>query len=117
MKEKFMQPAKLLLITGRSLKQGNGLNIGKETADYKQVVSTVELNPQDMSILGVQDGESVKVTTAGGEITVQCRGTDVPPGLAFMAYGPLTSQLMDQETHGSGMPSSKGFEVEVERVN
>jgi formylmethanofuran dehydrogenase subunit D len=36
--------------------------------------------------------------------------------LAFIAYGPVSSQLMGEETHASGMPNSKGFEVEVERV-
>lgn len=111
-----MQPAKLILITGRSLKQGTGLNSGKETADYREVVTTVELNPQDMASIGVQNGQTVKVTSSGGMVTVQCQATDVPPGLAFMAYGPMTSRLMGQETHGSGMPNSKGFEVEVERV-
>ena len=112
-----MQQAKLILITGRSLKQGTGLNTGKESADYQEVVSTLELNPEDMERIGVQDGETVKVSASGGAITAQCRGTDVPAGLAFMAYGPLTSQLMEQETHGSGMPDSKGVEVEVHRVN
>jgi formylmethanofuran dehydrogenase subunit D len=30
-----------------------------------------------------------------------------------MAYGPESSKLMDGETHGTGMPDSKGIEVEV----
>ena len=112
-----MDKLKLILIAGRTLKQGTGLNIGKESADYQEAVTTIELNGGDMARLGLQDGESVRVKAAGGEALVQCRGADVPKGLAFIAYGPQSSELMDQETHGSGMPDSNGFEVEVERVN
>jgi len=111
-----MNQAKLILIAGRSLKQGTGMNIGKESADYQTAVSTLEMNGEDMGRLGLQDGDPVRIKAASGEAIVNCRGSNVPEGLAFIAYGPWSSQLMDQETHGSGMPDSKGFEVEVERV-
>ena len=112
-----MDNIKLILIAGRSLKQGTGLNIGKESTDYQTAVTTMEMNGTDMARLNLQDGDSVRVKTAEGEAVVQCRDANIPAGLAFMAYGPLSSQLMDQETHGSGMPDSKGFEVEVTRVS
>jgi formylmethanofuran dehydrogenase subunit D len=112
-----MNNAKLILIAGRSLKQGTGMNIGKESAEYQQAVTTMEMNRDDMARYGLQDGDPVKVKAAGGEAVVHCRGADLPEGMAFMAYGPASSQLMGQETHGTGMPDSKGFEVEVERVN
>jgi formylmethanofuran dehydrogenase subunit D len=112
-----MDKLKLILIAGRSLKQGTGLNIGKESTDYQEAVTAIELNGAEMARLGLQDGDLVKVKAVGGEVSMHCRGTDVPEGLAFMAYGPWSSELMDEETHGSGMPDSKGFEVEVERVS
>ena len=112
-----MSNAKLILIAGRSLKQGTGMNIGKESAEYRQAVTTLEMNRDDMARFGWQDGDTVRVKAAGGEATVHCLGADLPAGMAFIAYGPASSQLMGQETHGSGMPDSKGFEVEVERVN
>jgi formylmethanofuran dehydrogenase subunit D len=34
----------------------------------------------------------------------------------FIAYGPSTTQLMDSDTAGSGMPLSKHIVVEVERL-
>ncbi len=111
-----MNNPKLTLIAGRSLKQGTGLNIGKESADYKEAVTTMEMNRDDMTRFGLQDGDTVKVKAAGGEAIVHCKSADLPEGIAFIAYGPMSSQLMGRETHGSGMPSSKGLEVEVERV-
>jgi len=38
----------------------------------------------------------------------------MPPGLLFIAYGDLSSRLMGGETHGSGMPTSKGIDVKLE---
>jgi formylmethanofuran dehydrogenase subunit D len=111
-----MQPTKLLLITGRSLKQGTGLNNGKDTADYRQAVTTVELNQADMARLNVQDGDTVRLKSADGEAMGRCLAANLPAGMAFIAYGPVSSQLMGRETQGSGMPDSKGFEVEVERA-
>lgn len=111
-----MSETKLILIPGRSLKQGTGLNLGKGSPEYQEAVTTLEMNRDDMTRLGLQDGNKVKVKAAGGEAVVHCQGADLPEGMAFIAYGPLSSQLMGKDTHGSGMPSSKGLEVEVERV-
>jgi formylmethanofuran dehydrogenase subunit D len=36
--------------------------------------------------------------------------------MIFVPYGPPTSRLMGQSTDGTGMPLSKGWEVEVEAV-
>lgn len=111
-----MQEIKLILIAGRSLKQGTGMNLGKESVEYRQAVATLELNRQDMARLGLQEGQAVRLKTEYGEATAQGQGADLPEGLAFIAYGPVSSQLMGEETHASGMPNSKGFEVEVTRV-
>ena len=111
-----MNHTRLILIPGRTMKQGTGMNIGKESDEYQKAVTTIEMNRDDMVRLGVEDGDSVRIRASGGEATVQCRGADLPEGMAFIAYGPASSELMDGETHGSGMPDSKGFEVEVERV-
>ena len=112
-----MTKVKLTLIPGRSLKQGSGLNWGKNSDEYRQAVSTLEMSREDMNQLGLEDGQAVKLTSPGGEVVAHCRSANLPAGLAFIAYGPLSSQLMADETHGSGMPDSKGFEVEVERVD
>jgi formylmethanofuran dehydrogenase subunit D len=107
---------KMLLIAGRSSKQGTSLNAGKESAEYREVTSTLEMNSEDMARLGLGDGDAVLLRSAFGEARVRCKGRkpeDLPAGMLFIAYGPPTSQLMGSDTHGSGMPDSKDFEVEV----
>jgi len=112
-----VNPVKVILIAGRSIKQGKGISHGKHTAEYKDAVSTLQLSKEDMASLGVENGNSVRMKSDGGEVVVQCKGAKLPEGVAFIAYGPMSSALMGRETHGSGMPDSRGFEVEVERVD
>jgi formylmethanofuran dehydrogenase subunit D len=112
-------PELMTLIAGRSSKQGVSLNAGKTSADYVDVTTTVEMNADDMARLGLRDGDQVRLRTAVGETLVRCKSrssADLASGLLFMAYGPPSSQLMGGDTQGTGMPMSKGLEVEVEPI-
>ena len=108
-----------LLIPGRTTRQGTSMNEGKTTAGYTDEVNAVQLNEADMARLGLSDGDRVRLTSAWGTVEVACRAAtkgELPAGLLFMAYGDASSKLMGGETHGTGMPTSKGFEVRLERV-
>jgi formylmethanofuran dehydrogenase subunit D len=52
-----------------------------------------------------------------GEVTVPCKSAkeECPPGLLFISYGDRSCRLMGGETHGSGMPTSKGMDVFLEK--
>ena len=112
-----MNSTKLIFISGRTLKQGSGVSLGKDTADYQTAVNTLQMNKEDMANLGLQDGDAVQVKAYGSEVELNCKGANLPEGMVFLAYGPASSKLLDIETDGSGMPVSKGFEVEVARVS
>ncbi|HLF96732.1 MAG TPA: assimilatory sulfite reductase (NADPH) flavoprotein subunit [Methylococcaceae bacterium] len=110
--------ANLLLVPVRTSRQGTSLNAGKLKADYQDETSTVEMHAEDMARLGLQKGDKIRLRAANGnEAVVKCKaikGDDATPGLMFMAYGPNSSQLMDEDTGGTGMPLSKHLPVEVE---
>ena len=110
----------MLLIPGRSNKQGTSLNQGKLKEEYQQVTSTIEMNPADMEKMELQDGDKVRLSNAMGEFVATCTRTkkpdDLPLGMMFIAYGPSSSKLMESDTGGSGMPISKNLKVEVEKV-
>jgi formylmethanofuran dehydrogenase subunit D len=109
----------MILIGGRSSSQGTSLCAGKLGTEYIDVSSTLEMNVEDMARLGLKDNDRVRVRSATGEIVVRCKGRaakDLPSGLLFIAYGPLSSALMDGDTAGSGMPLSKNIEVQIEPV-
>lgn len=109
----------MLLIAGRTSEQGTSLNKGKLKQEYQQVTSTAEMNEQDMDRLGLKDGDRIRLSNSAGETTVTCtprKATDLPAGMIFMPYGPSSSELMEADTAGSGMPISKNLTVLVEKV-
>jgi formylmethanofuran dehydrogenase subunit D len=112
-------PETMLLIPGRTSDQGTSLNKGKLKDEYLEVTTRVEMNLDDMIRLGIQEGDRLRLSNHIGEATVVCTGrkpADLPSGLLFIAYGPSSSQLMESDTAGSGMPLSKHMKVCVEKV-
>jgi formylmethanofuran dehydrogenase subunit D len=110
---------KMMLIPGRSSKQGTSLNQGKLKEEYQKVTSTLEMNKDDMDRIGLVDGDKVKLSNEIGETIVSCLGKkpeDLSEGMLFIPYGPPSSQLMASDTAGSGMPLSKHMMVDVEKV-
>ena len=110
---------KMILVPGRSSKQGTSLNKGKLKDEYIDVTSTLEINEDDMKRLGLENGDQVRLSNEIGHAIVTCIGkksTDLPEGMLFIPYGPPSSQLMDSDTAGTGMPMSKHMEVTIEKI-
>ena len=106
-----------VFVSGRSTRQGRYINIGKDTAEYQAMVSTLSMNAQDLAELKLSAGMRVRVRSEWGETTFRCDQGDLPPGIVFALYGPPTCALMGGQTDGTGMPDQKGFDVEVEAVD
>jgi formylmethanofuran dehydrogenase subunit D len=104
-----------ILITGRTLKQGRTLHLGKDSPEYMDEVSTLEMSEKDMERMDLQDGEEVRAKAEHGETTLRCKKSDaLPQGVVFMPYGPPANALIGPDTGGTGTPDSKGIEVEIE---
>ena len=112
-----MAAKRYLMNAGRTTKQGQQINVGKDSPEYQAITSTIIMNPSDMQEAGIASGVTVRVRSDNGEALFQCKDGKVPPGMIFVPYGPPTCRLMGQSTDGTGMPTSKGWEVEVEAVN
>ena len=111
-----MTARRFIMNAGRTTKQGQQINIGKDHAEYQALVSTLIMHPDDMREVGILPGGTVRVRSETGEGLFQCKEGKVPPGMIFVPYGPPTCRLMGQDTDGTGMPTSKGWEVEVEPI-
>jgi len=105
-----------MLNPSRTGKQGTQINVGKDNAEYEAIVNTMTMHPDDMAALGVEEGQSVIVRNEHGEATFICESANIPEGMLFVPYGPPTCRLMGAETDGTGMPTSKGWMVDVEPV-
>ena len=111
-----MPSVQLLLNAMRTAKQGVQVNVGKESDEYKEIVTTLSIHSKDMEALGVSDGDSVRVESEFGEAEFRCKQAKVPEGMVFVPYGPPTCKLMGGNTDGTGMPTSKGWMVNVEPI-
>jgi len=111
-----MPKLKVSLLTGRTINQGKGKECGKLSSEYLNSVSICEIDPEDMKLLEVKENDLVKVTTEFGSVAVRAvkslRGPH--PKVVFIPYGPWASILANPETYGTGMPSLKGENAEIE---
>jgi formylmethanofuran dehydrogenase subunit D len=111
-----MATKRFIMNAGRTTKQGQQINVGKDHAEYQAIVGTLTMHADDMKDVGVDPGGSVRVRSDSGVATFICQQGKVPRGMIFVPYGPPTCRLMGQQTDGTGMPTSKGWEVDVEVV-
>nr|WP_246234576.1 molybdopterin oxidoreductase family protein [Bacillus aquiflavi] len=87
----------------------------------KQTEETVDIHPNDANLLGIQDGDLVKVTSRRGEITVKTKVTDqVVPGLVFMSFHwsevPTNILTIDEYDPISGTAEFKACAVNITAV-
>jgi formylmethanofuran dehydrogenase subunit D len=109
-------PKRFIMNAGRTTKQGQQINIGKDSPEYQSIVGTLTMHPDDMKSVGIASGGRVRVRSEYGEATFRCVEGKIPEGMIFVPYGPPTCHLMGRYTDGTGMPTSKGWEVEVEPI-
>lgn len=108
-----MTAKRFILNSSRSSKQGALINVGKDSEEYIALTNSMTMSSTDMAELGLSDGQMAIVRTQFGEAPFKCQAGKVPDGMIFVPYGPPTCKLMGGDTDGTGMPTSKGWEVEV----
>ena len=108
-----MSNKRFILNASRSSKQGTLINVGKDSEEYQALTNTMTMAAEDMEELGLVEGQMALVRTEFGEASFKCEAGKVPEGMIFVPYGPPTCKLMGGDTDGTGMPMSKGWEVEV----
>jgi len=104
------------LITGRTVAQGEAIEQGKNLEGFTTTAAIVELDPEDMSSLGVKDGQVVEVKSGENKVAVKARKSGDAPhrGVAFMPMGPWANIVVGEGTEGTGMPPFRGIRVEIE---
>ena len=108
-----------ILIPGRTSRQGVGISEGKYGKNYQEETQRLRMNSRDMDRLGLSERGRVRLRNETGEVEVEITAAiadELPEGMLFIAYGDLSSRLMAGDTHGSGMPTSKGLDVQLEVI-
>jgi formylmethanofuran dehydrogenase subunit D len=111
-----MARLKITLLTGRSIDQGVGKELGKLTKEYENSVAVCELDPEDIKVLNLKEKENVRVLTESGSVVLRAAESKRAPhrGVVYVPYGPWANVVIGAETSGTGMPSFKGVPAEVE---
>jgi len=111
-----MAKLKITILSGRSINQGVGKELGKFTKEYENSVAVCELDPEDFKTLNLKQKENVCVTTNSGSVILRAAESKRSPhqGVVYVPYGPWVNVIIGTETSGTGMPSYKGVPAEVE---
>ena len=110
-----MSRLKVSLLTGRTIDQGTGKEMGKLSEEYLESVVVCQVDPDDLKGLGVKENTNVKVSTEYGSVILKAvKSARAPhPKIVFIPYGPWASLIMNPETEGTGMPTLKGISAEL----
>ena len=110
------QKLRAILITGRTIDQGVGKEMGKGSKEYFDSSALCFIDESDMKKLGIKSRSNVKVTSKYGSVIVKVAKNPYGsnPGLIFIPCGLWANAICGDETFGMGMPMFKGFQVEVE---
>jgi len=105
-----------ILITGRTIDQGVGKEMGKGSKEYLESAAVCFLDEADLKKLGIKSRTNVKVSSKYGSVIVKALKNQYGsnPGLVFIPCGLWANAICGDETFGMGMPLFKGFAVEVE---
>lgn len=104
----------LILITGRTRRQGLNLVRGKSGDEYWDEIKKVGISSEDLEALGIKEGSRLVLETGYGKMTGIARVDEgLPRGMIFVPQGPLANRLIGGDTQGTGMPDYKGLYVKV----
>ena len=104
---------KCILNTGRSVPQGVSVE-HKGSEEYRTAASVCFLNAVDMMLLGIENGERIRVSSPAGDVVLTARSAEgVIQGEIFVPIGPYANHIISSETHATGMPDFKSQYVDV----
>ena len=107
----------VVLITGRTRRQGVGLEAGKLSDIYFEATTQIRLDPTDLEKLKIEPGDIVEVTTE--HVSVVLRAEVAPrasEGIGFIPYGPWANCVIGGDTDSTGMPTMKGIKATITPV-
>lgn len=103
-----------LLTSGRTLKQGRAMELGKMSKDYFDEVAVCEMDSTSLNVLEITEGDPVLIESAFGKVIVRSRLDKLAePGVVFIPCGPYANMVTGSNTEESGMPNFKNIPVAV----
>jgi formylmethanofuran dehydrogenase subunit D len=103
-----------LLTSGRTLKQGRAMELGKLGPEYLKEVGICEMDKVTLEALGIDEGDTVRVETMHGSVVVMSKiDRRAEPGVVFIPCGPYANAVTGSDTEATGMPDFKGVTAQL----
>ncbi len=103
-----------VLTSGRTLKQGRAMELGKLGPEYHKEVAYCEMDKITLDALGLEEGEPVRVETLHGSVVVTSKlDRRAEPGIVFIPCGPYSNAVIGSDTEGTGMPDFKSVTAQL----
>jgi formylmethanofuran dehydrogenase subunit D len=107
--------AVVTVVTFRDIFQYEAEKKSRYSEDYRKLSALIILDKQDMTGIGVKDGQNVLVKNDVGSIIVAVKTSedDPHPGLAFMVNSPWSNQLVRDEVCDTSIPGFKRITAQL----
>ena len=104
------------VITCTEIKQGIAIETGKTSPEYFNACSVIDMDPEDVKVLGINYNTNVRVTSAAGSVILKVRKPTQShyPGLAHIPMGPWANIVVPSYTYSTGEPCFDGFDCLIE---
>lgn len=103
-----------LLTSGRTLKQGRAMELGKLGPEYLKEVGICEMDKVTLEALGLDEGDPVRVETIHGNVVVTSKlDRRAEPGVVFIPCGPYANAITGADTESTGMPDYKNIAAQL----
>ena len=108
----------MLLLTGRSIWQGEAMESGKEAKGYMEVGTSLQMNPEDMAKLGVSENDKVLLTSKYGKVVMKVVPAKerLMEGMVYVPFSTWCNVLVNPTTESTGMPSFKSTRITIEKT-
>ncbi len=105
----------VIIVTFRDIFQYEAGKKGRYTDEYRDLSAQMNLDKQDMTKLGVKDGQRVMVKNDVGSVVVAAKTSDDDPhpALAFMTNSPWSNQLVRDDVCETSIPGFKRITAKV----
>jgi len=103
------------IVAFQDIFQNEARKKGLYTDEYRQLSAQIILDKQDMTRLGVKDGQRVLVKNEVCGVVVAAKTSDDEPhpGLAFMINSPWSNQLVRDDVCDTSIPGFKKIAARV----
>ncbi|MCX6668821.1 MAG: hypothetical protein NTV25_03315 [Methanothrix sp.] len=107
--------AEVTIVAFQDIFQNEARKKGIYTDEYRQLSAQIILDKQDITRLGVKDGQRISVKNEVGGVVVAAKisDDDPHPGLAFMINSPWFNQLVRDDVCDTSIPGFKRIAARV----